>query len=138
MWARAEGVPWKGICYRFGISRPTAQPPLGVCAQRDRVAAEWPAGASPAREAVRGGAGEMNQVGRRSAYGSPANTRSKPGRARLSVGWHNREHLPEAPDDRFEAELRPGAAAPASVPRDQQDGATVPVDHPPTFGLELP
>ncbi len=24
MWARAEGVPWKGICYRFGISRPTA------------------------------------------------------------------------------------------------------------------
>ena len=24
MWARAEGTPWKGICYRFGISRPTA------------------------------------------------------------------------------------------------------------------
>ena len=24
MWARAEGAPWKGICYRFGISRPTA------------------------------------------------------------------------------------------------------------------
>ena len=24
MWARAEGTPWKCICYRFGISRPTA------------------------------------------------------------------------------------------------------------------
>jgi len=24
MWARAEGTPWKGICYRFGVSRPTA------------------------------------------------------------------------------------------------------------------
>lgn len=24
MWARAEGAPWKELCYRFGISRPTA------------------------------------------------------------------------------------------------------------------
>jgi hypothetical protein len=24
MWARAEGVPWKHLCHRFGISRPTA------------------------------------------------------------------------------------------------------------------
>jgi Domain of unknown function (DUF6362) len=24
MWARAEGTPWKHLCYRFGISRPTA------------------------------------------------------------------------------------------------------------------
>jgi hypothetical protein len=24
MWDRAAGVAWKGICYRFGISRPTA------------------------------------------------------------------------------------------------------------------
>ena len=24
MWARAEGMPWKHLCYRFGISRPTA------------------------------------------------------------------------------------------------------------------
>ena len=24
MWARAEGTPWKGVCYRFGISRATA------------------------------------------------------------------------------------------------------------------
>ena len=24
MWARAEGMPWKHICHRFGISRPTA------------------------------------------------------------------------------------------------------------------
>jgi hypothetical protein len=24
MWARAEGVRWKEICHRFGISRPTA------------------------------------------------------------------------------------------------------------------
>lgn len=24
MWARAEGLAWKGICYRFGISRATA------------------------------------------------------------------------------------------------------------------
>ena len=24
MWARAEGTPWKQLCYRFGISRPTA------------------------------------------------------------------------------------------------------------------
>ena len=24
MWAPAEGVPWKHLCYRFGISRPTA------------------------------------------------------------------------------------------------------------------
>ena len=24
MWARAEGMPWKELCYRFGISRPTA------------------------------------------------------------------------------------------------------------------
>jgi hypothetical protein len=24
MWDRAAGVSWKGICYRFGISRPTA------------------------------------------------------------------------------------------------------------------
>lgn len=24
MWARAEGVSWKELCYRFGISRPTA------------------------------------------------------------------------------------------------------------------
>ena len=24
MWARAEGVRWKELCYRFGISRPTA------------------------------------------------------------------------------------------------------------------
>jgi hypothetical protein len=24
LWARAEGLPWKEICYRFGISRPTA------------------------------------------------------------------------------------------------------------------
>ena len=24
MWARAEGTPWKELCYRFGISRPTA------------------------------------------------------------------------------------------------------------------
>ena len=24
VWARADGVPWKEICYRFGISRPTA------------------------------------------------------------------------------------------------------------------
>ena len=23
MWARAEGVTWKELCYRFGISRPT-------------------------------------------------------------------------------------------------------------------
>lgn len=24
MWARADGLAWKGICYRFGISRATA------------------------------------------------------------------------------------------------------------------
>ena len=24
VWARAEGTPWKGICWRFGISRATA------------------------------------------------------------------------------------------------------------------
>ncbi len=24
MGVRAEGMPWKGICYRFGVSRPTA------------------------------------------------------------------------------------------------------------------
>jgi hypothetical protein len=24
MWARADGLRWKGICHRFGISRPTA------------------------------------------------------------------------------------------------------------------
>ena len=24
MWARAEGAPWKALCHRFGISRPTA------------------------------------------------------------------------------------------------------------------
>ena len=24
MWARAEGISWKELCYRFGISRPTA------------------------------------------------------------------------------------------------------------------
>ena len=24
IWARADGTPWKGFCYRFGISRPTA------------------------------------------------------------------------------------------------------------------
>jgi hypothetical protein len=24
MWARAEGARWKELCYRFGISRPTA------------------------------------------------------------------------------------------------------------------
>jgi Domain of unknown function (DUF6362) len=24
MWARAEGTPWKHLCYRFAISRPTA------------------------------------------------------------------------------------------------------------------
>ena len=24
MWPRAEGTPWKHLCYRFGISRPTA------------------------------------------------------------------------------------------------------------------
>jgi hypothetical protein len=24
MWVRAEGMPWKHICHRFGISRPTA------------------------------------------------------------------------------------------------------------------
>ena len=24
MWARAEGTPWKHLCHRFGISRPTA------------------------------------------------------------------------------------------------------------------
>lgn len=24
MWARAEGAQWKELCYRFGISRPTA------------------------------------------------------------------------------------------------------------------
>jgi hypothetical protein len=24
MWARAEGMPWKHLCHRFGISRPTA------------------------------------------------------------------------------------------------------------------
>jgi hypothetical protein len=24
MWARADGMRWKGICHRFGISRPTA------------------------------------------------------------------------------------------------------------------
>jgi hypothetical protein len=24
MWARVEGTPWKHLCYRFGISRPTA------------------------------------------------------------------------------------------------------------------
>ena len=24
MWSRAEGTPWKELCYRFGISRPTA------------------------------------------------------------------------------------------------------------------
>jgi Domain of unknown function (DUF6362) len=24
MWARAEGTPWKHLCYRFGVSRPTA------------------------------------------------------------------------------------------------------------------
>jgi hypothetical protein len=24
MWARADGMPWKHLCYRFGISRPTA------------------------------------------------------------------------------------------------------------------
>jgi hypothetical protein len=24
LWARAEGLAWKGICYRFGISRATA------------------------------------------------------------------------------------------------------------------
>jgi hypothetical protein len=24
MWARAEGMPWKHLCYRFGNSRPTA------------------------------------------------------------------------------------------------------------------
>jgi hypothetical protein len=24
MWARAEGTPWKHLCYRFGISRTTA------------------------------------------------------------------------------------------------------------------
>ena len=25
IWARAEGTPWKRICYRFGVSRPTAR-----------------------------------------------------------------------------------------------------------------
>jgi hypothetical protein len=24
MWARVEGMPWKHLCHRFGISRPTA------------------------------------------------------------------------------------------------------------------
>jgi Domain of unknown function (DUF6362) len=24
VWARAEGLPWKEVCHRFGISRPTA------------------------------------------------------------------------------------------------------------------
>ena len=24
LWARAEGLPWKEVCHRFGISRPTA------------------------------------------------------------------------------------------------------------------
>jgi hypothetical protein len=24
MWARVEGTPWKHLCHRFGISRPTA------------------------------------------------------------------------------------------------------------------
>jgi hypothetical protein len=24
MWARADGMPWKHLCHRFGISRPTA------------------------------------------------------------------------------------------------------------------
>jgi len=24
LWARAEGLPWKEICHRFGVSRPTA------------------------------------------------------------------------------------------------------------------
>ena len=24
MWERAEGMPWKHLCHRFGISRPTA------------------------------------------------------------------------------------------------------------------
>jgi len=38
MWARAEGAPWKAICWRFGVSRATAhrrwQYGLGVIALR--------------------------------------------------------------------------------------------------------
>ena len=61
MWARAEGTPWKGICYRFGISRPTAHRRWDVCAQRDRVAAEWSGGAPPARTEVRDRSGQMSK-----------------------------------------------------------------------------
>ena len=48
MWLRAEGTPWKEICYMLRHQPPDRAPALGLCAQRHRLAAERPAGAPPA------------------------------------------------------------------------------------------
>ena len=47
VWAHAEGVPWKAICWRFGIARATAhrrwQYGLSVIAWQLRWLGEFPA-----------------------------------------------------------------------------------------------
>ena len=50
LWARAEGLPWKEICHRFGISRPTAHRRHEYALARDRVAAQRAAGEPQARD----------------------------------------------------------------------------------------
>ena len=83
MWARADGMPWKGICYRFDISRPTAHRryayALSVIA--------WRLNGRQVHNAVGGGSsshGPDEALGRRVRQrfrGSPAGSQRRLGRS---------------------------------------------------------
>jgi hypothetical protein len=85
VWAGASGTEWKPICWQFGISRPTAAPPVGMRAQRHRLAAERPARADEAVASKFGGGG-AGRVTIATGLRLPHSADSAPALA-LHAGW---------------------------------------------------